>query len=102
MVADEETVTANTAILLAHFEEIGLDDSECPRDYFAKSGAYWLGRNGTESRIVNVSTKVYDSGGIAVTVIDEAGKTFVLSFGKYGDLAIIKDGDGEIVFMRIE
>lgn len=97
MIADEETVVANTAILLEHFEEIGLDDSVHSRNYFAKSGAYWLGMKATGSRIVDVSSKVDERGDIAVTVIDEAGKTFVLFFGRRGDLSAIEDGDGNLV-----
>lgn len=102
MMADEETVAANEAILLKHFEEIGLDDSVRSRDYFAKSGAYLLGREATKNHIVDVSSVVHENGDIDVTVIDEAGNTFVLYYGKHGNLGVIKDGDGEFVFMKIE
>jgi lipopolysaccharide export LptBFGC system permease protein LptF len=98
MMADEETVAANEAILLAHFEEIGLDDSLLSREYFARSGAYRLGREATASRIVEVSTETHENGSITVAVIDETGKTFHLSFGKYGDLSMIRGENGEIVY----
>ena len=100
--ADEETVEANAAILLKHFEEIELDDSNCPRKVFAAAGAEWLGRKATNRRLVDVSSETSEYGRFTVTVTDEAGETFVLYFDSYGDLYLIKNESGDTVHAVIE
>ena len=102
IMADEETVEANAAILLKHFEEIELDDSNCPRKVFAAAGAEWLGRKATNRRLVDVSSETSENSRFTVTVTDEAGETFVLYFDSYGDLYLIKNESGDTVHAVIE
>ena len=98
----EETIEANTKIILQHFKEIGYGlESYMSQEEIADGAATWL-THGSSSRIATINSEPYENGGIKLTIVDEEGKTVVLPLSKYGSIEVAYDGEGNILFAIIE
>ena|GEM_PF-5112707 len=97
----EEIVQANTATLLAHFDEIELTEEYASRRGRAMSAA-WALSEATDALIVSVSSQVRARGAIDVTVTTEGGKSYSFSMGIRGVFYTIEDEDGNVVYAVIE
>ncbi|MCL2530238.1 MAG: hypothetical protein FWE41_07950 [Coriobacteriia bacterium] len=100
VIASEETVEANTAFFLAHFEEIELSEVRVTREYQAMCTARALGKV-LKTLMVSASTEAQQGGGAEVTVIDEEGNTYIFYINSFGGVEYIEDEDGNYIYARL-
>ena len=97
----DEIIEANATIFFEYFQEIELSEEYISREYRADAAAECLAVANCK-RVVSVESSVHDDGSIDITVTDEEGSRFFFSIGKRGDIWMIEDEEGNIVYGRVE
>ena len=94
---EEEVIEVNAQIILEHLDKIEYRSKVLSNEYVSHDAAAML-TWASDSKIVDVTSKLYEDGGLVLTVVDEKGETYIVSIGAFGSVAAIEDIDGNYLY----